>query len=245
MANTAITDEMLMAYADGELAAAEADEVAAATAADPDLAGRLARFVGTRAALTDLAAVPPEPLSPGLSARVGAALAASRGEATVVPFPAPASRRPTWQPQALAAGLVLAVGLAGGYLLGPRGGPPPGLRVASLEQPQIEAALSELPAGARANLPGGEIALIASFRNADGEICREFEFDGADRDTIVAVACHSDGRWQTRFAVVAGGADPSGYAPASSLETLDAYLAAIGASPPIQPEEEARALADL
>jgi hypothetical protein len=57
----------------------------------------------------------------------------------------------------------------------------------------------------------------------------------------VAVACHGGGAWDVPFTVAAGQAD-GGYAPASSLEALDAYLAAVGAGPPLEPAAEREAL---
>ncbi|MGC9419900.1 MAG: anti-sigma factor family protein, partial [Rhodovulum sp.] len=96
----------------------------------------------------------------------------------------------------------------------------------------------------RQAVEGGEVEVIASFRNVDGELCREFEHDGPDRVTVVSVACRAVDRWQPRFAVIAGAAD-SDYAPASSLATLDAYLAAIGAGAPMAADEEKKALEDI
>ncbi|MEM9107199.1 MAG: anti-sigma factor, partial [Pseudomonadota bacterium] len=82
---------------------------------------------------------------------------------------------------------------------------------------------------------------IASYRDAVETLCREFEVDRTDNSTIVAVACRADTQWEYRFTVVAGQTN-SGYAPASSLEALDAYLNAVGASDPLSPEDEAAAL---
>jgi hypothetical protein len=99
-----------------------------------------------------------------------------------------------------------------------------------------------VPSGERTNVAGGQFVAIASFRTADGDLCREFEFDAADRTTLVSVACRDGAAWDLRLAVVAPSADASGYAPASSMETLDAYLMAIGADAPLSAEEEAAAI---
>lgn len=247
MARNDFTDETLMAFADGELDPAEDARVAAAVAADPELARRLAVFSGTRDVLARAAAARPETVVPdALMERVRATLDAERtpGGQTVVPFRRPLAARVPAFPRAIAASLALAAGLAGGFVAGLSfgDGDPAGLRIASLQTPGLTRALSSLPSGARQAVEGGEIALIASFRNADGEFCREFEYDGAARATVVSVACRAGADWETRFAVVAGAAD-TGYAPASSLETLDAYLAAVGAGAPLTPEEEAAAVA--
>lgn len=239
------TDETLMAHADGELDPDESARVEAAIAADPDLARRLAMFTGTRDVLARAADARPETAVPdALMARVRETLAADRASRTVLPFRRPAAAARPWRPMAIAASLALGLGLAGGLVAGLslRDGTGEGLRIATVQSPGIADALSNLPSGARQAVAGGEIEIIASFRNADGAFCREFEHDGPERATVVSVACRDGARWQTRFAVMAGAAE-TGYAPASSLETLDAYLAAIGAGAPLEPEQERAAMA--
>ena len=66
--------------------------------------------------------------------------------------------------------------------------------------------------------------------------------DTAAGSSVVSVACRADGAWSVRFAVVAPVRD-GGYAPASSMEALDAYLASAGAHEPLSPADEAAALA--
>ena len=61
---------------------------------------------------------------------------------------------------------------------------------------------------------------------------------------MVSVACRSEEQWQVRFTVAAAGAD-DGYAPASSLEALDAYLSAIGAGEPLSVDNEQTVLTTL
>lgn len=90
-------------------------------------------------------------------------------------------------------------------------------------------------------IDGGEIEAIASFRNAEGEVCREIELARGGGETVVSVACRAEDGWRSRFAVVTG-AGGTGFAPASSLDTLDTYLGAIGAGAPLSLEDEAAAL---
>lgn len=242
------SDEILMAFADGELGPEDAVRVEAAIAADPALARRAALFTGTRDVLARAAAARPETAVPdALMAQVRETLATARSEAAeskVLQLRRPAA---PIRPMAIAASLALAVGLAGGLWIGlssGSGGAPEGLRIAALDAPGMRAALDRVPSGDRQAVEGGEIEMIASFRNADGELCREFEYDGPDRATVVSVACRSGNNWHPRFAIVAGAAD-SGYAPASSLATLDAYLTAIGAGVPMAADAEQEALANI
>ncbi len=112
MTDTRVTDEMLMAYADGELENGERERIARLAAGDPAIAARIARFGASRvAARKAFAADHMEPVPASLIAAVtGGPIAPTR----------PASTR--WQ-QALwpvAACLALAIG-AGGYWLGQAG----------------------------------------------------------------------------------------------------------------------------
>jgi len=247
MEGNAFSDETLMAYADGELDAGTSRDVEAAAQADPEIARRIAGFKSSRALLGDVARARLEPVSADLEARVCETLRAARDDEkrpdTVVPFARAKARRATWWPMAAAASLALAVGLAGGaWLTGSdAGGAKGGLGVASFG-PEMSQVLGTQPSGTRTAVEAGEIAMIASFVNADGDFCREFEFDRRNSETIVSVACRTDSGWQPRLAVVAAGTPDTGYAPASSLETLDAYLGAIGAGAPLSLEEEADAM---
>jgi hypothetical protein len=243
-------DETLMAYADGELDAGTARAVAAAAATDAALAQRIAMFARTRDALSEAAkARPLAPLSPALDARVEEILRNARPEpsGTVVPFRRRSVAAPAYRPMAAAAALALAVGVAGGFLVSQVTGARESgaIGIAALDVPGITDALDTLPSGERVAIAGGEIAGIASFLNADGELCREFEFDRTGGDTVVSVACRGGEGWEPRLAIVAPAADETGYAPASSLDTLDAYLGAIGAGAPLTPEDEAAALRGL
>jgi hypothetical protein len=219
--------------------------VEAAAAADPALAARIAMFARTREVLGQAASARPlDPLPPVLEARIRDTLRAAAPPAeTVVPFrPRPAL--PAFRPVAIAATLALAVGVAAGLLVAQTTGARTGgeFRIAALDAPGIAGALDTLPSGGRQQIDGGEVSVIASFLNADDELCREIEVDSASGDTLVAVACRTLGGWQPRLAVMAASADDASYAPASSLDTLDAYLGAVGAGAPLSPEEEAAAL---
>ncbi len=244
------SDETLMAYADGELDARTAQAVETAAREDPAIAQRIAMFARTREVLGDAArARPSDPLPPELGARLEEILRAARPapSETVVPFRRRWTEAPSFRPMAAAAALALAVGVAGGFLVSQAIGAREsgGFGLASFEAPGISDALDTLPSGERLAIAGGEVAAIASFRDADGQLCREFEVDRTGGDTVVSVACRTPAGWEPRLAIVAPGAEDGGYAPASSLETLDAYLGAIGAGPPLSPEDEASALRDL
>jgi hypothetical protein len=236
----AMDDEMLMAFADSELDGEAAAVVAAAVAADPALAARLAAFRHSRAAVAAaFGALPKAPVPDPIADRIRALAAEAAAPSNVVALP---QRRtiPIWQ-LPIAASIALVAGLTAGHLLLPA----PGTTTALLDDPEVASALTKLPSGARMVLDNGaQVALIATFENGDRVICREFEFDQPDGVTTVAVACRTEAAeaaWDLRLAIAAD-AGAEGYAPASSLEALDAWLVATGAGAPLSAEEEAAAL---
>lgn len=250
----AITDERLMAYADGALPPDEAAAIDRMIAEDEALATRVAVFADSRALVKR--ALDPAPQVPDqLAARVramaeadAAARQAPAGAATSAKVINLAARRrsvPFWQ-LPLAASVALAVGLAGGWLGRPGPGGEGGLAVAAIRDAALAKALGSVKSGDSVEIGNGVgFSVIASFRDGSGQLCREFEQAGAGGDTVVAVACRADDMWSVRFAVAAARADGTAYTPASSLETLDAWLAAIEAGAPLSDEAEAAALADL
>ena len=244
-------DETLMAFADGELDDAAAAEVEAAVNADPALAERIALFAESRALARD-AFLPrlDEPVPASLRAAVEAAIAEQeRSGGTVVPLPrrrpaAANQNRPRWSRFAMAAAASVAIVAAGlgGYLAG-SGGDADGQQVALIAVPGIADALSTVASGEETELAGGtgSFRAVSSFVDGADRLCREFEYSATD-GAYVAIACREATDWSLAFAMGTGG-NTGGYAPASSLETLDSYLMAIEAGQPLSPEEEAAALA--
>ncbi len=243
-----ITDEMLMAYADGELSATDVIAVERALAEDELLATRLSLFIESRVAVKRAYNVAPA-VPTDLEARVSAvaeADAAARKAAAQISNVVECTSRPRlvpfWQLPA-AASIALAIGASSGWLASPRSDDASGLQVSDLSDPAIVMALNEVPSGERKVLEGGaEFAAIATFHGGEDQLCREFEHDRADGKTVLAVACRVDNLWDVRFALAVTGSDSGGYAPASSLETLDTYLSATGAGAPLSIKDEVKAL---
>ena len=236
------TDETLMAYADGELDAETAAQIAATIVADTALAARVAVFSRSRIAVkTDYPAAPPAPDALIAQVRRLAAAQTAPAPSNVITL---ADRRkvPLWAVP-LAASIALALGLSAGLL---RPVPDAGTLVAAgiLQDPGLAVALATVPSGSSAPLPGGaEITPIASFQTENQEFCREFEYRQPLGGTIVSVACQNGQDWDGRLAIAASGGT-EGYAPAASLDTLDAWLSGVGAQAPMSAQDEAVALSD-
>jgi anti-sigma factor RsiW len=255
-------DETLMAFADGELDEEIAAAVERAMETNDDLTRRVARFLHIRVevkeALRPLLEEPvPERLSQSVrrmiddAKRHGVPSDDSEVPPRVVRLRANDNRVPSLLQRSwitpLAASLVAIACGVGGYLAGigtqdPQGG----LEVAGLNSQALTETLRRLPSGEETVLADSNdrIRMVASFRDESGAFCREFEVDSANRSTVISVACLSNDAWAVNFAVVAPAGD-GGYAPASSMEALDSYLAASGAHEPLSREDEAAALRSL
>lgn len=251
MNQTDFTDEILMAYVDDELDIEMAKAVDAAVLSDSDVAKRVRLFSETRARLGALSdATPLDPVPDALMARISATLDAARAEEEkkVLPFRQVRDvKKQSWQLLALAASVALAVGFGAGFgvqMFVPKNDAAPIAFDETLPS-AVEMALNELPTGEARNLAEGSLTVIGTFYSDNNELCREFEFDAATGATRVSVVCKTEDRWDTRLVVAAGARDGETYAPASSFETLDAYLMSIGAGSQLSLEEEAAALKAL
>jgi len=228
-----IDDETLMALADGEITGYEAARLNALIAEDQDLAARYALFSQTAHRVREAALTNPEAaLSPDLEARIREMAASGPPQADNVVSLRPSIRN--WGPMAIAASLALAVGLSAGLSLSPGA---PTSRGPALTA-EMRDRLDTLPSGAQAKFAdGGRLTIVASFTDGASAFCREYEIAPLGSLHYVSVACRENDTWELRFAVATSG-DTGGYAPAASLETLDAFYAAAGASQPLAVEEE-------
>ncbi|MBX9458889.1 MAG: hypothetical protein KL863_24185 [Rhizobium sp.] len=246
--------ETLMAFADGELDAAMAARVAGALDGDPSLAAEVEMYRSTRAAIAEaMQPVVREAVPPSLTLSVLAmverdrearAQPASVVRGGVVSLDKARSRRrskaPAWL-MPMAAALVLVAGGSGGYFIGSRLPAPVPVEFASIDDPAIIQALSEIPSGNAVDVPGTgrTIEPILSFQLEDGTLCREYKLKGPEAKGVVSIACREQDRWKTHL-LMASTRVEEGFEPAGSAETIDAYLASIHAGSPLDgPAEDA------
>ncbi|MBB3975210.1 hypothetical protein GGQ64_000386 [Rhizobium azooxidifex] len=248
MTRTDFDDETLMAFADGELDEATSIELETALASDDALAARLAVFLDTRRTVADaLKPLIDDEAPPRLAEAVARMVERAEGETgpdaqtgapdNVVALH-PQRRRPEpqrWFMQ-VAAGLVAVVAGVAGFAIGrstDNGAPDANLNLAAALDSQASG--RDVPLGT-----GTVLHVVSTFRDDHGELCREYQLNDRENSTLT-IACRRGGEWLPRLALTS--LQPAdGYVPASSQETIDAYLASIHAGAPLSADEERAAL---
>jgi hypothetical protein len=246
------SDEVLMAYADGELTGELRAEVQQAIETDPQIAQRVARHQALRRSVqAHFAGVLAEPVPQRLIAASSSAApvtapasdAIAQDASKVVPLRR--ARFPRWSlPQwaAVAASFVLGAGAwqlinrGAGSLIVERAGHL--VAVGSLEQ-----ALSDQLVAAQS--AGSPVQIGISFRSNSGGYCRTFRVPSA---AYAGLACRSDEQWRIQLLGrnESASTNPSGYRQAASA--LPPWLAqeveSSIAGEPLDAGAEARARAE-
>jgi hypothetical protein len=201
-----ISDEMLMAYVDGELDAASRASVEAAMQEDPEIGKRVARQRALRETMQGaFAAVLNEPVPDRLIDAARGRGAAARAQTATTPQSAvadlslsrEAARRKKlparrWQPAAMAASLLLGLGL--GFLVWHRSGVliQPGAGGGLVASAALAEALSTQLSDDRA---ADRVAVTGlSFRNKSGDYCRTFSLNETNASS--GLACREGTDWR-------------------------------------------------
>jgi anti-sigma factor RsiW len=237
----AFPDEMLMAFADGELDGPDREAVERAIDEDPDVAARVAMFMETRERVSGafgkvLSERPPERLFEavlGAGAIKGASLGRMEAGAAV-PLEAPANenrRALAWRHLALAASVAAATAGLAGFLAGTARNDPATALAAAASAPDAIGTLLSSPAEGQASpLAGSASATVTgTYRLRDGRICRTFEVrHQASRTGAEAIGCRQGGGWRLEVALPRA-LDDGLFRPASGGATIDTFLDAGGA----------------
>lgn len=226
---TSMTDERLMAYADGELDPPEREAVERALQDDPALAERVRQMAQLRRRLqTGLQSELDEPVPDRLTALLGAVpatpvvdLAGLRAQRAVAPHPGPRrSAGAWWQWGGLAAGVL--VGVLAGRLWSDGGSAPFAQQGGALvAQGAVARALSSQLAGDAA-----AVAVPLSFVDRSGAYCRAFVLE-----RTAGLACRAGPHWvvQALAAAEPARADAMRQAasalPAAVLQAVDGRIA--------------------
>jgi hypothetical protein len=241
-----LSDETLMAFADGELPGSEAARISAAMADDPDLRRRVERFRSVRRALrSTYDAVAKEPIPERLRALLGevstdtpvtqsapvVAIAPKRRQIAVGP--------PVWA--ALAASLI--VGVIAGRISASAND---SLLIAEAGQVRAGAALARVLDTRLASAPeniDANLRVGLSFRNQDGALCRTFSESGAESG-VSGLACRADDAWLIRIAAADAGASTEYRQAGSGAPAVLAMVDALMAGEPLDEAQEAEARAN-
>jgi len=222
-----IDDEVLMAYADGELDELNRTRVERAIAEDPELRGRLEQQQRLRAILTAHYRPAIEEVVPD---RLRGLL-----ETNVAAFAPPRRPRPMWQDfAALAATLLLGLAL-GRTLFAPAVGPVGIEDGALVARGPLADALETQLASAQAADASTRIGL--TFAASDGRLCRTF-----DSAPVSGIACRGDRGWQLIMTAAGAGGTRGDYRQAggNSLVAQAAQELIAGAAFDADAERRAR-----
>jgi hypothetical protein len=242
-----ISEETLMAYADGELDAASRASVEAAMQEDPEIGQRIARHRALRDTLRGaFSAVLHEPVPDRLIQAARERTAATKSAVTDLSLAREAARRQhstarrLWQPAAMAASLLLGLGL--GFLTwhGPRALIQPGADGGLMASATLAEALSTQLSDDRA---ADRIAVAGlSFRNKSGDYCRTFSLRGTDASA--GLACREGTDWRIKaLAQSAGATVSSGNFRTAASEDSPAIRAAVEGSIDGEPLDHAGEIA--
>lgn len=257
-----VTDAELLAFLDGTLDDdARIDAIAAAVNADPALAARaeaLAQADETSGAVRDAFAPVLDAPVPDHLARIVAAPESAEvaGLAPGRTLPVPANDTGSnWRwPQfaAMAASLALGVIIGGPLLTGGDAGEASAdgaLVLASADgtatAPALASMLDSAPSGTAVDLAGlGRGEVVLTFRNLDGQLCRQFLIESAGATSDALACADTAGAWQ----IEAFGRRPAplGEMTLAGGDAAPAVVAAVDAiidSDPLVGAEEAAELA--
>lgn len=266
-------DDKLMAYLDGELAAADRTALEAQLLSDPALVLRLEELkAGDRHLEAFLAEEAFEDIRPD-TAELAALLAAkleqkpaSSGprddDAQVIFLDQEKGRRSfrgrTFIPHAIAASVALMIGFGAGYVSPGKPGTDQDSRVAEgrylagvvPEGSSLHAALETRPSEAYPVVGGADVAHVVpltSFRTREGDYCREYMAAGPEGGAR-GVACKIENIWrvQASVAVATRDASPDGFIPASGADAgpIDTLIMKMMAGDAFSPDEEQQAIRD-
>lgn len=245
MTELVLSDETLMAYADGELHASVAAQVEEALVREPALVARLMVFIRTRRLVRAVfAAEGLEPVGEHLLQAVqnlpSQPQHSGLAHLSVKPRRAALSRARLVPLAACAAGLALGLGAMQLYQPSRQA-----TLLAGLESQDVSELLDKLPSGERAKVDAGHLRVLSTAPLARGDLCREIEIS-AERARAEAISCRSKSEpWTVVMATRVATEGEASFQPASSDQMHDAFFKSNGAGPRLTGDDEVRALSEM
>jgi len=249
-----LTDEILMAYADGWLDQSQGREIESLCARTPALRARLEIFRATGTELgrpfqQHVGSAVPEHLLEFVKALGRQRAGGKRRRA-----------RPLTLRTAAVASVATLMGTGLGWLLHAAAGGQ-GVVLASLVHAEngrliarapLQNSLDTLHSGTRAKLslagpPDAELKVKMTFRNEDRDYCREYEIATASPERYPGVACRTGGQWSIRIQAMipSSEASPGRFVLAgTNNQAMDAVVRSLLDEGPLSPDEEAVLIKD-
>ncbi len=250
---SALSDETLLAYADGVLESEEAREVERQLSGDPEAQARLEAIrEGGRLAQAAYPEPTEDPSEDPLAKLLLGEPEPAETDPNVVAFPkreTPRRGLSTWA-LPLAASLALAVGIAGGLSwdrLTGTGGASSDLLAAGpvAGESLLHRALETSASYETLEEADGSVTPLLTFRDSRGQFCREYQAMQAG-EAAAGLACKAKGGWLATAVVAFPDANGPDYVTASgpAADLLSALLQQEMQGEPLTPDEEKQAIGD-
>lgn len=250
---TKLTDEILMAYVDGELDEKETNDVSKAIEADPKVQKRIEIFTDSAAMLQG---VYDAPLHEAVPKRLLKAIGDSEsGKPPRKLFDRIADflRMPAWQPAyALMASFVLLIGIGAGYLASEIINPNKAFSPVALNSEKFSRGLETTASGQTFNIADRalQVTPVSTFLDKSQRYCRQYEQviigQNGEKSLSHGIACRdASGNWHTMIYIAphSAGKSPANsteYITAGDEDLIDTMVSRLMASPPLAIEEEAK-----
>ncbi|MFN3911898.1 anti-sigma factor family protein [Hyphomonas sp.] len=230
-----VTDEMIMALADGQLPRLESDRVWAAVEASSELRARFEAYKESQLVLSEAFGGILERPVPAAMQQLVLGKLEERGDVVSLDRVRANRRLPLrlgFVSQAAAAAVLLSAAALSGYQVG-QNTPADGAIVLAGLVPQdspLQTALTTTLAGATIDIDEAQFLAVATYQTEGGQVCREFELNRTGSGTV-GLACRTDAGWQIEVAALnmtAGTSDQFLPASADAFELVGAVLDAKG-----------------
>ncbi|QIL90873.1 hypothetical protein GNX18_14655 [Microbulbifer sp. SH-1] len=232
---SSITDEQLSAFLDRELPEAQMDQIRAQLTVDESLADRLAQLAAVDQAVNETYSSIDQRPMPGAVTDLLTQKQPASAEIVAFPLWRRAQQKTQQQLQrhtGMAAAVALAIGLGAGWLL-------PQPNAGGDQWQTVAASLERAPSGVSQELADGRtITPRLTFRNQQGDYCRQFQLRDGTRGSE-NIACRSDGGlWQLAASIQLEVVQaPGSYQTATGGSLLDSALDAMAAET-LAPDQE-------
>lgn len=201
-----ITDEMIMALADGQLGDSESERIRMDVAANPELQAQFEAYQTSQRMLTEAFAGHLDRPVPTAMQQV--VLGNTRERGGVVSLDSERTKRKPpvrfdFLLQAAAAAVLLSAAALSGYQVGQNEPEDDAIVLAGLlpQDSPLQNALMATPSGSSIDIGQSQFLAIATYQTSDRQVCREFELNRAGSGTV-GLACRTESGWQIEVAAL-------------------------------------------